>query len=478
MKRSSNKKGITASGLLAGASVIILDFLRAKLTLPESAWGLAAVRRRAAALEVFLLCCKLATQRRIRFDESACGPVFHELLQLLEHLRGPGVPRPGSAAGVDLSMGMIGLALPLRKTAYGARLLQDAIESLHLCQLEAGMSSDGVWEEGIVQQIGVLGSLRILARDLKVANISARPIAETMVKLARFIDIAVSEGHYPALAEMPPGDGRRTLAMAEAVLRGNGASAKRSSDGYFPDGGYFISRSAKSERKPSSHLLLVARTGARGGMSLTFSVAGSPVLIGGGTLAKTASREIRRAALDDPGSHNAIRVNKFSHRREKNLGVSAVRLVGNWQERQWTAARLINEAFAPAAISRTVIHLKTAPAVLVVDELNSPEKESNFEQFWHLSPELQSHGPPLFFSTRKGGILSVAFDSDAPPEVQRGDHGLIGWTTAADRKVVPNPYIVRAKTTTSGLMASFFCWGSDHVSATIDLKGVPNGFGA
>jgi len=60
--------------------------------------------------------------------------------------------------------------------------------------------------------------------------------------------------------------------------------------------------------------------------------------------------------------------------------------------------------------------------------------------------------------------------------MRRGGDGPIGWTATAERKVVPNPYLVRTKVTANGVMAAFFRWGSDHVTPVLQLEQLQDGW--
>jgi len=470
------QRGIAASGLLAGAGAIILDFLRVEAGLPEQAWTLTAVRQRAIAFELFLLCCKAAVEKRIRFNESACAPVFDGLVQLLERLHGTAAIGGGTADGTAEAARLAAMALPLRHSADGARLLDEALEYLRCCHLEAGMSADGVWEDGILQHCAVLSSLRALAADLRVVQSSNSDILEAILKLARFVDLFVTpEGQSPAIAEQPSLDLKRPAAASRTLLRKAGGAAFRpANEGYLPQSGYFISRSGKTASKVTSHLVMLARPANKGGPSLSFSIAGLPMLIGGGTLDPKAPREVRRAALEDPASHNAVRINGRLY-RDADPDPSKIRLAGTWREKDWAAARLVNEAFQGATVSRTVVHLRPSHGLLVVDEFaGSPDML--FEQFWHFAPELQPHGSPLFFSAGKRGILSVAFDGGEITGPSKGGDGPIGWTAKAKRNVVPNPYICCSTTSAKGIVAAFFGWGTTHVRVELQTTAIAGGW--
>ena len=150
------QRGVSASTLLTAFGAVILDSVENTEKLPPAAWEISCVQRRARAFELFLLCCRMAALKRIKFDAAACGFVFRALVELLERLRVFTFASIGSANKVAEAAVLIALSLPLRKTRYGALLLEETLEALCAYQLEAGMSPDGVWYEGFAQQCSIL----------------------------------------------------------------------------------------------------------------------------------------------------------------------------------------------------------------------------------------------------------------------------------------------------------------------------------
>jgi hypothetical protein len=228
----------------------------------------------------------------------------------------------------------------------------------------------------------------------------------------------------------------------------------------FRDAGFFISRSPKIERKASSHFVLHVRPPAEGGMSLAFSIGATRLLVGGGTADRQAPKAVRQASRFNPAAHNAIRVNGQTYDPHGAGTESSAWIDRAWEERHWAAARVLNELSDGVRVMRTAIHVKPRHALLIVDELLANEDAVKFEQFWHISPDLRAPngiGAPLCFLS-DGGVLTASFDSDEAVEVVEGGSGNVGWTDAANGKLVANPYIVRSKTG-GGLMASLFRWG-------------------
>ena len=76
---------------------------------------------------------------------------------------------------------------------YAAMVMDEALEWLSLYHLEPGMSADGIWREGFAQHGTVLATLYDLAADLRQADVSIRPVASPMLKLARFTEIFLTE---------------------------------------------------------------------------------------------------------------------------------------------------------------------------------------------------------------------------------------------------------------------------------------------
>ncbi|HEY1963138.1 MAG TPA: hypothetical protein VGG69_12015, partial [Rhizomicrobium sp.] len=432
----------------------------------DAAWQERAVQRRAIAFVSYLLCCRMAALRKIRFEQAHCEPVFRGLLQLLEWLR-PNALQMGSATAVKRLCILAALALPIRKTSYGALLLNDAMEWLSTWQLEIGTSADGVWQEGFAQHGSVLTTLSALSYDLRQAEVSSRAINGAMMKLARFADALLAERGACAQIDELPGAAYPQLQKTARAMQKSGPAINlvKQQQGslrdtvLFADSGYFVSRSTRQGDKSCSHLVVHARPAAQGGPSLSFSLGGKPVLIGGGTIDARASREIRRISRLDPGSHNAVRIDGRTFAGLRNRDPAAVRIETAWEQPSWAAVRTLDNTFEAAEVARTIIHLKPAHGLIVVDELQAQGGEVRFEQFWHFSPSLQPsscQGSTALFVAADGGFLNAAFDAGATAVLSQGTSGGIGWTSPRTRVVEANPYIVRERRATSTLMASFF----------------------
>lgn len=474
------QRSVTASMLLARASDVLIDAVRNSHLLPKRAWRLPAMQARARSFELFLLCCRAAGLRRIKFDEAACGPLFRGLLDVLERLRPAGKAGLGSSIAFRQEAFLAAMALPLRKTPYGAFLLEEALGSLCAYQLELGISDDGVWREGFAQHSSVLAALGTLADDLRAADVSPRPVAHAMVQLAKFADAFLREdGSCPSIAELAPKRYQSARRAAERILQKStpqrvkkNAEAPQLRDAVlFRNAGFFISRSPNIEGKASSHFVLHARPPSEGGMSLALAVGATQLLVGGGTANRKAPKAVLRASRFDPAAHNSIRVNGQTYDNPGAATESSAWIDQAWEEKHWAAAKVVNKIFDGASVVRTTIHLKPRHALLIVDELLASEDAAKFEQFWHISPDLRAPkamGAPLCFSS-ESGALAASFDNEHAIEVVEGGPGDIGWTDNANGKLVANPYIVRTKMG-GGLMASLFRWGPEPMRHQIHVK--------
>ncbi len=487
---AAKERGITAASLLGAAGAVILDCLSAGNALPENAWHLPLLQRRARTCALFLLCCKIAATRRIRFDEAACTKVFFGLLEILERLRSVSFAEIGSSRSVAHAGVLIGLALPLKKTIYGQLLLEETLDALRSFHLERGMSADGMWREGFDQHSSVFSVLRVLAVDLKGFQGAGRSVvAETNVKLARFVDWFLgADGSAPPIGEVPPMNYRKLARPARILLKSAAASVNtralaRGGDSslLLREGGYFFSRADPSSGAAPSRLVMQARPAPSGGPSLSFIVESDAVLIGGGTLSRKAPPEAKRASREEPSVHNTVRLNDLSYLQADDHGREAIRLEAAWRGENWSAARLTNGAFAPAQMARTVIHLKALSGLLVIDELISREGPAKFEQFWQLAPRIltdDSVGTQFRIGCPQGGVLTATFDGAVPaqfiPATKRG----LAWTSINKRDAVPNPYLLRSVVAETALMGSLFRWQPKAAESELLLEPENDGWNA
>jgi hypothetical protein len=471
------QRGVTASTLLTAAGAVILDSVENTAKLPPAAWGISYVQRRARAFELFLLCCRMAALKRIKFDELICASVFRGLVELLERLRAATFASIGSANRVGEAAVLVALSLPLRKTRYGALLLEETLEALCAYQLETGMSSDGVWHEGFAQQSSILAVLRFLVADLRAAEVSARPVNAAIARLESFLTAFLSfEGMSPPIAEMPPAKGKKPAASAPRSQSPLPGGPLREAS-VFPEGGFFVSNTRKKGTQPSSQLVLHARAAALGGPSLSFSVGPNSLLIGGGTHSRRAPVEARAAARENPAAHNAVRINGEDYRKTDNASEQAIRIENAWEDTDWAAVRMINHAFAKAPMARTAIHAKSMSALLVIDELLTETGAADFEIFWHLAHALRKTDD-MSFRCPKGGFLNASFDAGAAVELRQGGADGLGWASTTKRDVAPNPYLVRTIRTVRAIVPSFFRWSAGPLKNEVQMGTVANGWRA
>ena len=482
-----NRRNISASALLDGAAAVLLDCIRAKGELPRKGWALLAMQRRAAAFQLFLLCSRLAALRKIKFDASACGAVFEALVELLERMRGGGFASLGTAGAVSRHAVLASLALPLRKISFGNLLLDESLQAIHL-QLELGMLPDGVWLEGFREQASVVETLALLSADLRCADVSLRSISGGQAKLARFVSALLVNGSCPSIGELAPGRYSKAAKAAQSIMSAAPRTSRVQAHGgkelvdvaIFPDSGFFISRSPAAGKRPASQLVVHARAPTLGGPSLSFSLAETPLLIGGGTADRKAAAHIRRAAREDPGAHNAIRVEGQTYgelvsRSECDL----IRMDAIWEEERWCAVRVISTPSEAVELVRTTIHLKQANALLVIDEVRSSRRLS-VEQFWHLSPSLQRLGSAVTAYEVPGrGFLNFASDHEDRVVWSQGGEKGIGWTANAKREIIATPFLVRRDQADGEVvMASWFRWDLKPARARVRVEASENGWHA
>jgi len=471
------QRGVTASALLTAAGAVILDSIENTEKLPPAAWGISYVQRRARAFEMFLLCSRMAVLKRIKFNEVTCISVFRGLVELLERLRAATFASIGSGKAVAETAVLIALSLPLRKTRYGALLLEETLEALCAYQLETGMSPDGVWYEGFAQQSSILATLRFLAADLRAAEVSARPVSAAIAKLESVVTAFLSfEGMSPPIAEMPPTRGKRPAASAARIRSPLSGGPLREAS-VFPEGGFFVSNTRKKGTQPSSQLVLQARAASLGGPSLSFSVGPDFLLIGGGTQSRRAPAQARTAAREDPAAHNAVRINGEDYRNANNATERAIRIENAWEGSDWAAVRMTHHAFDKAPMARTAIHAKSMSALLIIDELSAETGAADFEIFWHLAHALKKTDD-MSFRCPKGGFLNASFEAGATAELHEDGADGIGWASTTKREVAPNPYLVRTIRTVRAVVPSFFRWSARPVKSEVQVGPVSNGWRA
>lgn len=433
------QRGSSPNTVLMRATQIIADFIaKNPLDGEPEAWSENAVGERARVMMIFLLCCKAAMKRKIKFSESACGAAYLHLLDLVEMLRGDDFYTPCSVEGVQQDCLTIGLGLGLRGTAYGNALLAESLERFKTMQLDPGLTSDGVWfTDSYSMHCAVLSSMSGVLGDFPVAeSAQSAPLAAIAKKMTAFAEAmlksngvppAIDDSRQKSYAEKLSGQ-RRTIAKAATGSKAAKVPlVKRIIDTYvFRDAQYFISHSSQKVEAQSSLVVLhadpvsVAR-GDPGGIVLVFAYGERDLLV----RAKTAEKirgKADRTPLYDPQLRNGYRVNGAGNLPPEPGGTKAARLVKSWRGDGWAAAKGIEDTYAQASVARVAIHLKALHALVVVDEL-SPG--AAFEQFWNPGPDLtvpETAAAPLRFAA-EGGALEMAFAPQAPTEIDRAEHG-------------------------------------------------------
>lgn len=495
--RALKQKGITASFLLNRTGEIIADFAGADPAhLPPQAWNAAVVAGRVRALMLFLLCAKIASQRRINFDEARCGPALLALLGGLEWLRHADWREPISPEAIEHEGFLVAVASPIGGTPYGSALISETLARLKRFQIGPGLSADGVWAGGFGDHCTVLSSLAEIVSGLQAHKLSdAGVLSDAIRRMGPFAAAMLkSDGCAPALDENPSKSFARSLTQVRTTLRSAdkpdaaASPAEESTEPLrsagthvFPAAGYLISHSAKKPHPRSTQLVFHAlaeppAAAGIGGVSLSFAIGPTDLIIGGGVTTRKASETVREASRLDQAAHNSFRINGKSYDRfAASTGIAFGQF---WTGDDWSAAAASNRAYEDGGVTRTVVHLKKHNALIVVDELAAKtEDAAEFEQFWHLAPQLTPSQEPLCFASDRSGALVVAVDGQDLPAVERGDESNpIGWTRDSEGEVVPNFYLRRGRRTVHGAMATLFCWMPEYHPVFVELS--VNGLGA
>jgi hypothetical protein len=148
-----------------------------------------------------------------------------------------------------------------------------------------------------------------------------------------------------------------------------------------------------------------------------------------------------------------------------------------WSGPGWAAARGFNDAYQHGRVERSVIHLKTHHALIIIDRLAAKgSRAALFEQFWHISPAFAETADGVFASAEHGYLLMAFQDDGAKHEVGFGsEDNPIAWLMQRNEKSVPTPYIRRAKSLESGMMASLFQWSTTSAKIALTVTGENGG---
>ncbi len=473
------QRGVTASELLARAGEIIVDFAaKNSREANPAAWDAETLPRRARVLTLYVLCCKAAVKRRIKFDEALCGAVFRNLLDLIEALRGDEFYEPGSVDGARQDCLLVGVALSLQKTAYADHLLRDALDRLRRFQLDLGLSAEGVWRTGsFADHCSLLGSMAMLLGELGASNADAvEPFAEATRKMTVFADAMLkSDGRPLPVDETRAKSYAETLSGARRVLAQAGQGAKkkpptrgmaqaRITDTYiFRDAQYFVSHSTQKVTAESSQFVLHALpasivSGDPGGIVLAFAHGPADLIVRAAPVKPQPGAD--KAPRFDAALRNGYHVNGESSAPAKDFGPGIARIVKSWRGAGWAAAKCVDDTYGDATVTRTAIHLKAHHALIVIDELASRSgAEALFEQFWNVAPEFgaaATEASPIVFASPAGGHLAAAFDGQCA-------------ATAAVEDGASGPRLRRSARLARGIMASLFQWTTEPRPAAISV---------
>ena len=473
--KTLKEKGVTASALLSRSGSIIADFAeQCRPSKTPSAWTRPALVQRAKVLLLFLLACRAAARRRIRFDAALCTPAFLGLVDAIEFLRRDSGAAIGQEEGISQIGFLVGIALPLRRMTYGRILLEECFNHLATFHLAAGLSEDGVWRGTFEEHCGTLKAAVTLLVSVRALKLSAAlPVSAAAEQMTAFVE-AMLRGNSlpPPINHIAQVSHEKNLKLARTALSVPGAKPIEPRATYvLPDTGYFISHTRGEHGPASSQLVVHAAAGdvrhkRPGRFSLSFCIGDTDLVIGGGAISRKVPKDIAAILRTDLASGNEYRVNGTSYGAAESVAPDAIALERSWEGRGWAAATFVNTAHADARIRRTAIHLKPVHALLVVDELTSKSgSECVFEQFWHLAPDMIRQGDLYQFATTAPGCLSVAFDSGGSgPDVLAAStpqDNPISWSVSRDGELVPHPVVRRTLSTGNGLAVSLFQWSRE-----------------
>ena len=467
-------RGVKASEILSRAERLMMDFaMRYPAGTASDAWQEKAVSRRVRVLTLYILSCRMALKRHIRFDTGAFAGIFRNLLDLIEVLRADDFYKPASIDGFDQDCLLAGLGLALRGTTYGNRLLDESLERLRTLQLEIGFTGDGVWRVGsFSDHCSLLSTFKTLMGDFGKADAALMaPFAAAAKKMTVFAEALLkSNGQPPSFDDSKQksfasklSGTRRALAQADGkkIAKSKLASMPRMADTYvFRDAQYFVSHSTQKVSDESSLVLLHADSANLmdddpGGVTLAFAY-GEADLLRRGEAPELEKRKDKRP-LFDPALRNGYHVNGVGFDCDGKLVPNAARIVKSWRGPGWAAAKSIDEINPEAVVTRVVIHLKAVHALLVLDALETHKNgEASFEQFWHGAPGLAERPGAkgtLRFASPDGG-MSIAFDADDDVTVEAEGEG---------------SRICRTRRLAKGYMATLFQWTRAPEPAAISV---------
>jgi hypothetical protein len=466
-------RGIKASEILSRAEKVMMDFAASyPASRASDAWQEKAISRRVRVLVLYVLCCKMAVKRHIRFDMEAFTLIFRNLLDMIEVLRADDFYKPASIEGFEQDCLLIGLGLALRGTAYGDRLLSESLERLRTLQLDVGFTVEGVWRMGpFSDHCSLLSTFKTLIGDFDKSDAAlVEPFAAAAKKMTVFAEALLkSNGMPPAFDDSKQksfasklSGTRRALAQAggKSIAKSKLETMPRIADTYvFRDAQYFVSHSTQKISEESSLVILHADgpsivEGDPGGVTLAFARGATDLLRRAEPPALEKKKD--RSPLFDPALRNGYHIDGIGFAGGE-FRQNAARIVKSWRGPGWAAARSVDEINPAGVVARVVIHLKAVHALIVVDDLKSRSGgDATFEQFWHIAPALAARpgiNGTLRFASPDGGV-TVAFDADDAVAIEaEGEGSRIG----------------RSRRLENGFMATLLQWTRAPEAAMIGI---------
>ena len=419
------ERGSNPNALFVRAAQIIVDFIaRHPRSSAPKLWEEELVLRRAPVLALFVLCCRVAYRRKLKFNENAFTTVFNALLDHAEILRADDFYVPCSVDGLKQDSLTIGIALSLRGTAYGGLLVSDVLERLKRLQIDPGLSAEGVWMgDSYGTHNNALAEITGLFADFPPTDTALlEPLAAAAKKMTLFSEAMLkSNGQPPAFdGSKEKSYGNKISGMRKSIARAGGKQVSagkttlktRITDTYvFREARYFISHSQQKVVPESSLVVLHAAAPSvvhedPGGVKLVFAYNETNLLVRAEPPEAQGDDERDET---DPGLRNFYRVAGQGNLAPESGSDKTARMVKSWRGPGWAAAKAFEDNYDGASVARTVIHLKAQHALIVVDELESG-KEVLFEQFWNVSPDFaapETMAMPLRFASDGKGVLSA-----------------------------------------------------------------------
>jgi hypothetical protein len=433
------ERGSNPNALFVRAAQILVDFIakHPRSSAPKL-WEEELVLRRAPVLALFVLCCRVAYRRKLKFNESAFTTVFNALLDHAEILRADDFYVPCSVDGLKQDSLTIGIALSLRGTAYGSLLVSDTLERLKRLQIDPGLSAEGVWMgDSYGTHNNALGEITGLFADFPPNETTPlEPLTAAAKKMTLFSEAMLkSNGQPPAFdGSKEKSYGNKISGMRKSIARAGGKQVSagkttlktRITDTYvFREAQYFISHSQQKVVPESSLVVLHAAAPSvvhedPGGVKLVFAYNETNLLVRAEPPEAQGEEEPDET---DPGLRNFYRVAGRGNLVPESGSDKTARMVKSWRGPGWAAAKAFEDNYDGASIARTVIHLKAQQALIVVDELESG-KEALFEQFWNVGPEFTAPGTmemPLRFTSDGKGVLSAVLAGAQSVSATKGE---------------------------------------------------------